>query len=115
MPPLSVRRSLSWECDTRTHHYRHLRFWGSAPRALCVSLQVVTEFGRPNWKKIIGRVADNHPGQTVGVFVCGPPPCAFIVADRQAAPQAARHHLICATDSCMWNWPWASRRRSDEP
>lgn len=36
--------------------------------------QVVTQFGRPNWPHIIADVADNHPGQTVGVFVCGPPP-----------------------------------------
>jgi respiratory burst oxidase len=36
--------------------------------------KVVTEFGRPNWKKIMATVADQHPGQTVGVFVCGPPP-----------------------------------------
>ncbi len=36
--------------------------------------QVVTEFGRSNWKRIIAGVADEHPGQTVGVFVCGPPP-----------------------------------------
>jgi ferredoxin-NADP reductase len=35
--------------------------------------KVVTQFGRPDWTRIIGDVADNHPGQTVGVFVCGPP------------------------------------------
>jgi Ferric reductase NAD binding domain len=36
--------------------------------------QVITSFGRPDWPKIVSGVADNHPGQTVGVFVCGPPP-----------------------------------------
>lgn len=36
--------------------------------------KVITSFGRPNWPRIVNGVADNHPGQTIGVFVCGPPP-----------------------------------------
>ena len=40
-----------------------------ADSVLLRGTQVVTQFGRPNWTRIIGDVADNHPGQTVGVFV----------------------------------------------
>lgn len=52
-------------------------------------MQVVTQFGRPNWPKIIGDVADNHPGQSVGVFVCGPPP--FTKAIRHACQNFNAH------------------------
>lgn len=35
-------------------------------------LQSQTNFGRPNWKEIIGNIATKHQGQQVGVFFCGP-------------------------------------------
>jgi predicted ferric reductase/Ca2+-binding EF-hand superfamily protein len=37
---------------------------------------VTTEFGRPDWDAIFDRVKENHKGQTVGVFYCGPEPLA---------------------------------------
>lgn len=33
---------------------------------------MVTEFGRPSWPNILARIADTHPGKTVGIFTCGP-------------------------------------------
>ena len=34
--------------------------------------RVVTSFGRPAWETVFAEVAAAHPGQRVGVFVCGP-------------------------------------------
>lgn len=44
------------------------------PRRLTgiAAAQVVTEFGRPSWPNILARIADTHPGKTVGIFTCGP-------------------------------------------
>lgn len=52
----------------------HVIRYTHATESIALAGQVITSFGRPDWPKIVSGVADNHPGQTVGVFVCGPPP-----------------------------------------
>ncbi|TVU35192.1 hypothetical protein EJB05_17069, partial [Eragrostis curvula] len=36
-------------------------------------LQVRTHFARPNWKKVLSKIASKHPYAKIGVFYCGAP------------------------------------------
>jgi Ferric reductase NAD binding domain len=80
----------------KLHHRCHKKKRKIATHAIesiAFAGQVITSFGRPDWPKVVSGVADNHPGQTVGVFVCGPPPfCKSINAACQTfnATAAAR-------------------------
>lgn len=41
----------------------------------------LTHFGRPNWAQILDSVAESHPNEEVGVFLCGPPKLDRAVSD----------------------------------
>jgi len=43
-----------------------------AEKDAITSLRAPTHFGRPNWDKVFGNIADAHPQTDVGVFYCGP-------------------------------------------
>jgi NADPH oxidase len=43
-----------------------------AERDAITSLRAPTHFGRPNWDRVFGSIADRHPETDVGVFFCGP-------------------------------------------
>jgi NADPH oxidase len=43
-----------------------------AEKDAITSLRAPTHFGRPNWDKVFGSIADKHPETDVGVFFCGP-------------------------------------------
>mmetsp|Transcript_19750 Transcript_19750/g.59654 ORF Transcript_19750/g.59654 Transcript_19750/m.59654 type:complete len:963 (-) Transcript_19750:862-3750(-) len=55
--------------------------------------KVVTEFGRPDWPKILAHIAAENPGQTVGVFFCGAPMLGKTIKD------------------CCYDWNAGSTRR----
>jgi NADPH oxidase 2 len=44
-----------------------------AERDAITSLRAPTHFGRPNWDRVFGGLADKHPDTDIGVFFCGPP------------------------------------------
>jgi len=31
-----------------------------------------THFGRPDWQAVFGELEEQHPGENIGVFYCGP-------------------------------------------
>jgi NADPH oxidase 2 len=43
-----------------------------AERDAITSLRAPTHFGRPNWDRVFGGLADKHPDTDIGVFFCGP-------------------------------------------
>ncbi|EIN14526.1 NADPH oxidase B [Punctularia strigosozonata HHB-11173 SS5] len=43
-----------------------------AEKDAITSLRAPTHFGRPNWDRVFGSIADKHPETDVGVFFCGP-------------------------------------------
>ncbi|KAK2463316.1 hypothetical protein APHAL10511_004627 [Amanita phalloides] len=43
-----------------------------ADRDAITSLRAPTHFGRPNWGRLFGSIAEEHPETDVGVFFCGP-------------------------------------------
>ncbi|KAF7297409.1 FAD-binding FR-type domain-containing protein [Mycena indigotica] len=43
-----------------------------AEKDAITSLRAPTHFGRPNWDRIFGSIAEKHPESDVGVFFCGP-------------------------------------------
>ncbi|KAH7883001.1 NADPH oxidase B [Phlebopus sp. FC_14] len=43
-----------------------------ADKDAITSLRAPTHFGRPNWDRVFGSLADRHPETDVGVFFCGP-------------------------------------------
>ncbi|KAJ7268158.1 NADPH oxidase [Mycena haematopus] len=47
-----------------------------AEKDAITSLRAPTHFGRPNWDKMFGSIAQQHPESDVGVFFCGPPAIA---------------------------------------
>ncbi|KAL0946286.1 hypothetical protein HGRIS_012536 [Hohenbuehelia grisea] len=44
-----------------------------AEKDAITSLRAPTHFGRPNWDRVFGSIAEKHPETDVGVFFCGPP------------------------------------------
>ncbi|EDR10316.1 NADPH oxidase B [Laccaria bicolor S238N-H82] len=43
-----------------------------AEKDAITSLRAPTHFGRPNWDRVFGSIAEKHPETDVGVFFCGP-------------------------------------------
>jgi NADPH oxidase len=43
-----------------------------AEKDAITSLRAPTHFGRPNWDRVFGSLAEKHPETDVGVFFCGP-------------------------------------------
>nr|GAT55945.1 predicted protein [Mycena chlorophos] len=43
-----------------------------AEKDAITSLRAPTHYGRPNWDRIFGSIAEKHPESDVGVFFCGP-------------------------------------------
>jgi hypothetical protein len=43
-----------------------------AERDAITSLRAPTHFGRPNWDRVFGSIADKNPETDIGVFFCGP-------------------------------------------
>jgi len=50
-------------------------------------------FGRPNWGRICPQLAEQHPGDDIGMFLCGPAALRGDLANgvRKAKSQCARH------------------------
>jgi len=64
-----------------------------AEKDAITSLRAPTHFGRPNWGKIFGSIAEKHPESDVGVFFCGPPPIArdlHITSNKYSDPKRTR-------------------------
>jgi len=51
-------------------------------------------FGRPNWGRIFPKLAEQHPGDDIGVFLCGPSALRGDLANgvRKAKTQCAMHN-----------------------
>lgn len=64
-----------------------------AEKDAITSLRAPTHFGRPNWSKIFGSIAEKHPESDVGVFFCGPAPIArdlHITSNKYSDPKHTR-------------------------
>jgi NADPH oxidase len=64
-----------------------------AERDAITSLRAPTHFGRPNWDKVFGGIADAHPQTDVGVFFCGPAVLSkqlHLMCNKWSDPKGAR-------------------------
>lgn len=64
-----------------------------AERDAITSLRAPTHFGRPNWDKVFGSIADAHPQTDVGVFYCGPTALSkqlHLMCNKWSDPRGAR-------------------------
>ena len=43
---------------------------------------IQTSLGRPEWEGIFDSIARENPGETVGVFFCGPPALQDVLAEQ---------------------------------
>lgn len=64
-----------------------------AERDAITQLRAPTHFGRPNWDRVFGGIADRHPDTDVGVFFCGPAVLSktlHVMSNKYTTPKGTR-------------------------